>query len=443
MPTSLSANSTEPRIIALTSGGHALCHISELAFPALIPSVMAEFQIDAEQATLLGVPAIVLFGVGALPAGVWADRRGTREAMTAYFLLVAVAAWGVYISSSIYTLCMSLTLLGAAISIYHPAGLAMLSHGCSNRGRAMGINGVAGSLGVAVGPSLGIYMATEHSWRLTYAVIAMLGCVGWLTSLRFGIDVEIKDRGKAAKSGQRGYLAILPLLFLAMLVGGFNYRTITTVLPTFLSRGGEEGPPHAGEGSRSNIDTVESSSAEGRASAGQAASLRGAKPRGGAVVFFVFALGGIGQLAGGFLADRIRPAALYAVAITATIPCALLMARFSGPAGLSAAVFLAVFMFAQQPLENTMIAEATPSDWRSTVYGLKFILAFGVASIGMYTAGLVWKHAGLTRVFDVYAVGATVMAVIAVWYGVRQKQFAKQAASGSFEKKCRIAIRKS
>jgi hypothetical protein len=62
------------------------------------------------------------------------------------------------------------------------------------------------------------------------------------------------------------------------------------------------------------------------------------------------------------------------------------------------------------------------------VYGLKFILAFGVASIGMYTAGLVWKHAGLTRVFDIYAVGATVMAVFAVWYGVRQKQIVRQGA---------------
>ena len=152
----------------------------------------------------------------------------------------------------------------------------------------------------------------------------------------------------------------------------------------------------------------------------------GARLGGGAIVFFVFALGGIGQLAGGFLADRVRPAVVYTMTIAATIPCALFMARLSVPAGFAAAALLAVFMFAEQPLENTMIAEATPSNWRSTIYGLKFILAFGVASFGMYAAGIVWRYAGLARVFDMYAIGATLMAGLAAWFSVRQWRWSKK-----------------
>lgn len=432
MPAShLSEISTERRVIALTSGGHALCHICELAFPALIPAVMCEFQIDADEATLLGVPAIVLFGVGALPSGLWADRRGTREAMTAYFFLVAIAALCVYCSTSRITLWVSLTLLGAAISIYHPAGLAMLSHGCANRGRAMGINGVAGSLGVAIGPSLGIYMATQHSWRLTYAVIAILGCLGWLASLLFGINVDAREGSKAKAGGTRkGHVSILAILFLAMLVGGFNYRTITTALPTFLSQRGTDDASYSVDDQTLTDGSLAASSAEQSAVEQLIADkqvLSSPGGSGGAVVFLVFALGGIGQIAGGLLADRMRPAVLYTMTIAATIPCALLMARFSGPAGFTAAALLAVFMFAEQPLENTMIAEATPSAWRSTVYGLKFILAFGVASFGMYAAGLVWKYVGLTRVFDMYAVGAALMAGLAAWYAVRKWQLELRA----------------
>ena len=430
MPAShLSAISTERRVLALTSSGHALCHICELAFPALIPAVMAEFQIDADEATLLGVPAIVLFGLGALPSGLWADRRGTREALTTYFFLVAVAALCVYCSTSRYTLWVSLTLLGAAISIYHPAGLAMLSHGCPNRGRAMGINGVAGSFGVAIGPSLGIYMAAQHSWRLTYAVIAILACLGWMASLLFGIDVVAAEGrpGKASNSSRNGRLGVLAILFLTMLVGGFNYRTITTALPTFLSQRGSDNPVAAGMVSDSSVNT---SSTDKLAVDDRVSSSRKGTSSGGTIVFLVFALGGIGQLAGGLLADRVRPAVLYTMTIAATIPCALFMARFSGPAGFTAAALLAVFMFAEQPLENTMIADATPSAWRSTVYGLKFILAFGVASFGMYAAGLVWKHVGLARVFDMYAIGATVMAGLAAWYCVRQRRWSRDGASG-------------
>ena len=47
----------------------------------------------------------------------------------------------------------------------------------------MGINGVAGSLGVAIGPALGLFMVTHYSWRATYAVIAMLSLIALLFAL--------------------------------------------------------------------------------------------------------------------------------------------------------------------------------------------------------------------------------------------------------------------
>lgn len=415
----LTTATTERRIIALTSAGHALCHICELAYVALIPAVMSEFQLTADEAAAMGVPAVILYGVGAVPSGLWADRRGTHQALTAYFVLVSLAALGVFFAQTKWTLCAALTLLGAAISIYHPVGLAMLSHGCRNRGRAMGINGVAGSLGVAIGPSMAIYMAAELSWRMTYVAIAALGVLGWLACQIFGghiIPTTHSRGGTPFQPKTRPRVGVLAILFLAMLVGGFNYRAITTALPTYLSDYQVENDDTSKIGTMESQATVVSSAHVGAASSAQRSS------DGSGIVFLVFALGGFGQLAGGFLADRFRPAVVYAVAIAATIPCALLMTRIAEPAGVAVTAALAIFMFAEQPLENTMIAEATPSGWRSTVYGLKFILAFGVASIGMYAAGFVWEHKGLPRVFDMYALGGAVMALLAVWYAVKQRK---------------------
>ena len=76
-------------------------------------------------------------------------------------------------------------------------------------------------------------------------------------------------------------------------------------------------------------------------------------------------------------------------------------------------------MFTQQPLENIMIAEATPLQWRSTVYGLKFILAFGLASSGAYLTGWIWATHGLARVFDAFAGIAVAMCVFAAVYALQ------------------------
>ena len=55
------------------------------------------------------------------------------------------------LARSVVAVTVGLTLLGAGASLYHPVGLALLSHGVRLRGRAMGIHGVAGSVGVALG----------------------------------------------------------------------------------------------------------------------------------------------------------------------------------------------------------------------------------------------------------------------------------------------------
>jgi MFS family permease len=379
---------TEWRIIGITSLGHSLCHISELAFAAVLGAVIAEFRLGPDRAAALAVPGFVLYGVGAIPAGLWTDRRGPRVVLTAYFLLLALAALLVCAARTPWQLGASLSLLGAAISLYHPAGLTMVSNGCQRRGRAMGINGVAGSLGVALGPALGLYLASRDQWRATYGVIAVLSLVAGVASLLLHVPPPAESSAPRATvlTERRGSLAgALPWLFAAMLLGGVNYRCLTTALPSFLS--GLVSPSHRS---------------------------------GGGLVFVILALGGVGQMIGGHLADRFSPARVYALAILLTIPCALVMAH-AGLWNVSlAAAVLAVFMFAQQPLENIMIAEATPVQWRSTVYGLKFILTFGLASGGAYLTGWIWKQYGLARVFDAFAAIALVMSGFAALYAWRR-----------------------
>jgi MFS family permease len=175
-----------------------------------------------------------------------------------------------------------------------------------------------------------------------------------------------------------------------MLVGGFNYRSLTTVLPSYLSGTADLATQSAGGSAVTSIQS--------------------------GIVFLVFALGGFGQILGGYLADKFRPALLYVIAILITAPLALCLAHLQLGAGVWIAGVMAVFLFAEQPLENSMVAEATPVKYRSTMYGLKFVFAFGIASLGAYVAGLVWRVEGVQRVFEMYAGMSMLMGALACVY---------------------------
>ena len=371
--------------------------MAELAFAAVVPAVMIEFDLSAEKAVALGVPGLMMFGLAAPFAGYWADRRGYREALLAYYLLVAAAAtFIVFFSHSAWMLMAGLTFMGIAISIYHPVGMAMLSH-CKDRGRAMGINGVAGSLGIALGPAFAILVGT---WRLTYVLIAICAILGFVaTSI---VDRQVPaDEPDATPSKQkhvpsqknernsRTAIILLTLLFAVVAIGGFNYRTLVTALPSYLN----------GTTDASVLDEAITGS-----------------NKGAIAVFIVLAMGGIGQMLGGYLADRFSAPKLYVGTILLSAPFAFLVSQSSPSVGAWWAAGLAVFMFAEQPLENTMIAAVTPVKWRSTVYGLKFILAFGVASSGMYVAGNIWTNYGIERVFVFFTAMAIAMAALAALF---------------------------
>ncbi|MCI0457889.1 MAG: MFS transporter, partial [Gemmataceae bacterium] len=207
--------------------GHTLCHISELVFAGVLATLMVEFELQPDQVTLLGLSGYVLMGLGAVPTGLWTDRWGARRVLLVYFFWLAAAAGAVALASSAWTLAAALTGLGAAISLYHPAGLTLITHGCRTHGRAMGINGVAGSVGVAVGPALGAYLAYLGHWRLAYVLIAAASLLAGVAMIFLRIEDAVRapvprrsEDDPVPNTSAQG----LWLLFVAMLLGGLNYR---------------------------------------------------------------------------------------------------------------------------------------------------------------------------------------------------------------------------
>ena len=71
-------NAAERRLITYTAAAHALVHITELTYPALLTRIADDFGV---RAVILGTIASVFswaFGGSAIPAGFLTDRLGSR-----------------------------------------------------------------------------------------------------------------------------------------------------------------------------------------------------------------------------------------------------------------------------------------------------------------------------------------------------------------------------
>ena len=101
----------------------------------------------------------------------------------------------------------------------------------------------------------------------------------------------------------------------------------------------------------------------------------------------VYAVGVVGQLIGGKLADRhdLRP--LYLVFNAVSLPCVILMAFLGEHLLVAASAAYVFFALGIQPIENSFIAHFTPRKWQSTGYRLAAILIFGVGALAIYLVG--------------------------------------------------------
>src|SRR5207247_8586314 len=98
--------------------------------------------------------------------------------MLVYFLGLGLSALVVAVASSPWHLAVALTVMGAFASIYHPVGIPMLVQGARKPGFTIGVNGLAGNLGIALAAVLTGFLVKYFGWRLAFLVpgVLALGC---------------------------------------------------------------------------------------------------------------------------------------------------------------------------------------------------------------------------------------------------------------------------
>ena len=237
-------NREEKKIVGLMGCSHALSHGFLLIYPAVLLLLQKEFSMDYLELGVVGNIMNFCYGLGALPGGMIYNYLGPKKLFLTCFLGSSFVAIFVSLSSTIVLFAAGLALLGIFGSLYHPLGNAVISAKVREYGRAMGIHGAVGNLGLSLAPFIIGLIASRWGWRQAYLLFAIPGIV--LSAGSFFVDLSLKrEKGSTpsvpAKASLLRKLRIystpsLICLYLINAMINFSFIGSITFLPVCLAK---------------------------------------------------------------------------------------------------------------------------------------------------------------------------------------------------------------
>src|SRR5271166_5222264 len=353
--------------LGFSSIGHFFAHLLMLLYPTIVLVLEGRWGMSYGDLLSLSLAGFVMFGLGALPAGWLGDRWSAEHMMVVFFIGTGGAAIATGLAGSPITLALGLAAIGLFGSIYHPVGTAWLVRNAKNRGRALGVNGISGSIGLATAAFVAGALAQGIGWRAAFIIpgtlCAMTGAV-LLCCLRGGSVVAAAvDRRPEPDASRNDVIRTFIVLSFTMLADGTISQAITVGLPKAFA-------------------------------AGLTGLTDGGTLDAGGFVTLVFLVAATAQLAGGWLADRFALKAVYVLAWAVQAPLFIAAIGARNLPLLAVMITVNYLGVLSTPAENALLARYTPAKWRATAYGAKFLLALGVSTIGIKLVAVVYDTAG-------------------------------------------------
>ena len=118
----------------------------------------------------------------------------------------------------------------------------------------------------------------------------------------------------------------------------------------------------------------------------------------------VYTIAGIINVVGGRLADIYPARYVYLFGFLLQVPALMLFGMSVGTPLVVVAVFMTGLNNSTQPAENILIARYTPLHRRGLIFGMKYVIAIGIASLGVILEGILFDMTGsFFWLFIIYA----------------------------------------
>jgi MFS family permease len=371
------------RLIVFINIAHALDHLLMLIFPTAVLGMSASFGRSYDALLPLMIGGFVAFGAGSIPSGWLGDRWSRRNMMAVFFFGAGAACLFTATARSTEMLFAGLTLIGVFASIYHPVGTALLVAGSERVGRAIGVNGVWGNMGIAAS-ALGTGALTQwFGWRAAFIVP---GAVSLVLGALFIVLVPEPGRHDLRRRARNAALprSLLIRAFLGLLVatitGGIVFNAATITVPKLLAE--------------------------------RIGALDDAPILIGLLAAMVYAFGAMSQLIIGRLLDRHSLRSVFLPLAAAQAPCLLLAAIARDWALLPVAAAMMFALFGQVTINDAMVARYSTENWRGRIYAVRYFVSFAGSALAIPLVRVL--HAGPSGFAAVLETLAAIAAVTLV-----------------------------
>ena len=358
------------RFIFVISLTHALVHTYELAWPSIEQEATTGlFPHDAIRGKkvsgwLAGIWRM-LFGGGSLLVGVLMTQKSATKWLILYLVGCAGCSVMAGLSSNLVGLGISLAGMGAFASIYHPAGLSIISFRTTpeQRPMALGIHGILGSLGIAVAPLwAAIWIGSGGDWRTYLIGLAVPGLMlAFIVYRERGQEPEVNETESSNDGEQAMQFLMLVLIGSIAAVQGFVYSAQLSFLPRYLSE----------------ISGFTDVSIPGDVLGVQGKFLAAA----------ALLVGCLGQFISGCVARHQHLEKQLIVILLLNVPFLMWMAFATPGWRVYAAGGFALVHFMYQPVYNSLVAKHVATRFRSLAFGTSFAISLGLGSLGAVVAG--------------------------------------------------------
>ena len=357
-----------PVVSLMLNIGHGIDHMFLLIFATAVASIATDF--DSNWADLMpySAGAFLMFGLGALPAGRLGDLWGRRNMMLIFFFGMGASALLVALTQNSWQLAAALLVMGAFASIYHPVGIPMLVQNVHNPGEVIGMNGLAGNLGIAVAAILTGFLIKWAGWRAAFVVPGLLA---FACGIIFALQCPRETVAPAKRSGKATVALSSRTLARVFFVMTATAAT-SSILFNFTTSGNAQ---LLAESFRGVIEDP--------------ALL-------GALLALIYAVASLAQLVVGKLIDRVAFKPLQLWLSVAQIPF-LIIAAYAEAWGMFAALLgVMILVFGSIPFTDAMIVRYVDDRLRSRVAGMRLTVAFGISSLAVWALGPLVKGIGFS-----------------------------------------------
>ncbi|MEE9568053.1 MAG: MFS transporter [Candidatus Binatia bacterium] len=356
---------------AFLSVGHFYDHLFMLVFATVAAlSLSHEWGMSYAELIPYATPGFVAFGVCAVPAGWLADKWNRKGMMIVFFIGIGLSSVFTASAETPIQIAIGLFVIGLFASIYHPVGIALVVQGREITGVPLALNGIFGNMGVACGALITGILIDHTGWRSAFvwpgvaSVATGIAYSGLLYASRGAGAEEAHRRVEAKKPAdklamdRRLLRRVFVIIFFSTAIGGLVFQSTTFALPKVFDE--------------------------------RLAELAVSATLVGWYAFIVFAIAAFGQLIVGYLVDRYSIRSVFAIVAALQAFFFAVMPGLKSWSALIVSIAFMLVVFGQIPINDVLIGRITRSEWRSRVYGFRYIVAFSVMASSVPL--IAWIH---------------------------------------------------